>query len=196
MRRAARCDIKPNHDNPRLTDAGFKNKNAIMSSSDDREIAQHPPSMVELERREPGLQVVARWEGDDPIDASPAGPREVLIRVTDDAATDARRRGVTSGVMRRVERQLADMTAEYNVIPAVGAYKVMVRQYLQRRLAELPADPRSGGDAYYTLLLDVYEDIVGRAHPEPVNALAAALGVPKETVRTRLRVARQRREND
>jgi hypothetical protein len=178
-----------------LTGAGFKNENAIMSSSEDREIAQHPPSMVELERREPGLQVVARWEGDDPTDAL-AGPREVLIRVTDDAATDARRRGVTSGVMRRVERQLADMTAEYNVLPAVGAYGVMVRQYLQRRLAELPADPRSGGDAYYTRLLDIYEDIAGRAHPEPVNALAAALGVPKETLRTRLRVARQRREND
>ncbi|MGI5240008.1 hypothetical protein [Dactylosporangium sp. CA-139066] len=150
-------------------------------------------SVVELERREPGLQVVARWEGGDLVDAPPPGPREVLIRITDDAAPEARRRGVTSGVMRRAERHLADLTAEYNAVPAVGAYQVMIRQYLQRRLAELPADPRSGGDAYYRGLLDLYEDIVGRGHPEPVNALAVAMGVPKETVKTRLRVARQRR---
>ena len=167
-----------------------------MRSSDRREDGSRPsPSVVELERHEPGLQIVARWD-DDLVDATSSGPREVLIRITDDAAPDARRRGVTSGVMRRVERHLADLTAEHNVIPAVGAYQVMVRQYLQRRLAELPADPRSGGDVYYQGLLDIYQDIVGRGHPEPLNALAVAMGVPKETVKTRLRVARQRQAND
>jgi hypothetical protein len=142
-------------------------------------------------REEDGLLVTAEWD-DQEIDAPPSGPRRLEIRLTENAAADVRHRGITSGVMRRAERHLADLTTEFNTVPAVGAYDVMVRQYLQTRLADFPVGPRAGGDDYYRRLLALYDDLTGRGHPAPINALAAAMNIPKETVKTRLRTARRR----
>jgi hypothetical protein len=61
-----------------------------------------------LERREPALYIVAEWE--DAEDSTHlAGPRRLAVEVAADVAD-----GITSGVMRRAERHLADMTAEFN----------------------------------------------------------------------------------
>ncbi|MGC9670891.1 hypothetical protein ACNTMW_30635 [Planosporangium sp. 12N6] len=151
-----------------------------------------PGWTTEVRREDAGLEIVGRWSGRTGEPASD-GPRELVIRLTDGAAPGARQRGVTSGVLRRVERHLGDMEAEAHRMPSVGGFQVMVRRYLEGRLATLPENPRQGGDAYYSGLLDIFEDLVGRGHPEPVNALASAMGVPKDTLKTRLRVARQRR---
>jgi hypothetical protein len=90
--------------------------------------------------------------------------------------------------MRRAERHLDDMTAEFNEMPAVGGYQVMVRRYIEDRLAALPAD----GPGYRRGLLDILDDVTGRGHAEPEKVLAAAMRVPAETLDASLQVARQR----
>ncbi|GAA2636750.1 hypothetical protein [Paractinoplanes durhamensis] len=54
------------------------------------------------------------------------------------------------------------------------------------------AGPRAGGEACYRGLLGLYDGVAGRGHPAPIAALAEAMNVSKDTVKTRLRTARQR----
>ncbi|MEU4244466.1 hypothetical protein [Actinoplanes sp. NPDC026619] len=138
-------------------------------------------STTRLERREPTLYVVAEWEGAEDS-THLAGPRRVAVEVAADIAG-----GITSSVMRRADRHLADMAAEFNEIPAVGGHAVMVRRYLEDRLAALPAD----ADGYHRGLLDIRDDLVSRGQAAPEEALAAAMGVPDETMRACLQVAQQ-----
>jgi hypothetical protein len=134
-----------------------------------------------LERREPALYVVAEWE--DAADSARAGgPRQLAIEVAADMTN-----GITSEVLRRVDHHLADMTAEFNQTPAVGAHAVMVRRYVEGRLADLPPD----GDGHHRGLLDIYDDLVRRGHESPEKAIAAAMRVPEETALACLRTARQ-----
>ncbi len=141
-----------------------------------------------------GWTVTARWwgEADEP---ATEGPKEALIRLADDATPDVRVRGLNSGVLRRVERLVASMAAEVHEIPSAGAYEKMALEYVRSALDDLPPGPRSDDpDRYYEGLLAIHEDVIGRGHPEPLNLLARAMGVSRETVKTRLRVARQRRD--
>ncbi|MFC7276768.1 hypothetical protein ACFQS1_22480 [Paractinoplanes rhizophilus] len=128
-----------------------------------------------LERREPALYVVAEWEG------SP-GPRRLAIEVAAEEAD-----GITASVMRRVDRLLADMTAEFNEIPAVGGHAVMVRHYVEDRLAGLPSDDAG----YHRGLLDIHDELVDRGHTAPEKAIADAMRIPEEAMRACLQVARQ-----
>jgi hypothetical protein len=130
---------------------------------------------MRLERRDLDLYVVAEWVKGQKA----AGPRRLAIEVTG---------GITSEVMRRATRHLADMTDEHNKTPAVGAYASMVRRYVEDRVAALPAD----GADYHRGLLDIHADLVGRGLDEPEKALADAMRVPEETVRACLQVARDR----
>ena len=142
-------------------------------------------STTRLEPRERALYVVAEWEGAEDS-THPAGPRRLAIEVATEVAD-----GITSDVIRRVDRHLADMTAEFNEIPAVGGHAVMVRRYVEDRLAELPAD-----DDYHCGLLTIHADLLARGHEEPEKALAQAMRVPEETAQACLRVARQRLNPD
>jgi hypothetical protein len=147
----------------------------------------------ETTREDTGWIITGRWWGQAGEPASD-GPREVVIRLSDDASPEVRQRGASSGVMRRMERHLADMAAEIHEMPSVGAFDVMVRTYLEQRVAQLPESPRKGGNAYYMGLLDIFEDLTGRGHREPLNALASVMEIPKDTLKTRLRIARQKRD--
>ena len=68
---------------------------------------------------------------------------------------------------------------------ATGAYRVMVRHYIEGRLAVLPAD----GEEHYLGLVDILNDLIARGEAEPEKSIAIAMGVPEETVRARLRQA-------
>jgi hypothetical protein len=37
--------------------------------------------------------------------------------------------------------------------------------------------------------LDIYDDITGRGHPDPMTLMASVLGIPVETLVTHLRAA-------
>lgn len=122
-------------------------------------------------RTESGLSVVAEW--DDP---ESVGPQRVTITGEE----------VTSRVSRRVGRLVDGMIAELHEMPATGAFQVMVRQYAEDRLAELPAD------GFHRGLLALHDKIDADGRVEAVSTLAAAMRMPEETFRACLRVTRQR----
>ncbi|WP_430792046.1 hypothetical protein [Actinoplanes sp. G11-F43] len=117
------------------------------------------------------MNVSAEW--DDPASE---GPQRVTVTAGE----------ITSRTLRRAGRLVDEMTAEFHEMPSVGAYRVMVRQYAEDRLAELPAD------GFHRGLLDLYHKIDDDGRVEPVATLAAAMRMPEESVRACLRVARQR----
>lgn len=136
-----------------------------------------------LERRDPLLYVVAEWEeAEDSV--SPVGPRRFAVEVA-----AGQPGGIGADVLRRAERHLDDMIGEFNELPAVGGRGVMVRRYVEDRLAGLPAT----GDGYHHRgLLEIHADLVARGHEEPVNALATAMRVPEEVAQSCLQMARRR----
>ena len=149
---------------------------------------------VELSRRDSGCVITARWH----TDAGPTsitGPDEVVIRVADDAAPEVRERGVTSAVLHRMGRQVDDMVAEFHELPSVGAYQVMVRRYIEGRLAELARARGATADGFESDLLAVFEDLTGRRHKDPLGALAAATGRSREVLDRLLDVARRRNQH-
>ncbi|PZG21805.1 hypothetical protein C1I95_06570 [Micromonospora craterilacus] len=72
----------------------------------------------------------------------------------------------------------------------VGAYQLMARRYVQARLAELPHRPE-GTDARLRGLLEIYEELNARGHPEPLTLLADVLGIPVEILVGHLRSAKR-----
>ncbi len=153
-----------------------------------------PDWCLEICRSEAGWQIAARWWGyaDEPPGEVP-GPREVLIRAAEDIRPEVLRRGVTTGVMRRLERHLGDMALEYAAKRGEAADREYV-EALAAALAELPEGPRSAPDVetYYEALLHLFETVAA-AHTEPVNVLAKAMGVPRGTLNNRLVTARRLR---
>ncbi|SBT44504.1 hypothetical protein [Micromonospora narathiwatensis] len=146
---------------------------------------------VELSRRNQGCAVTARWRtgsGSGGI----TGPDEVVIRLADDAAPEIRERGITSATLHRLGRQVDDMVAEFHELPSVGAYQVMVRRYIEGRLAELAQARGATADGFEADLLAVFEDLTGRGHADPLGALATATGRSREALDGLLDVARQR----
>jgi hypothetical protein len=146
---------------------------------------------------EAGWEIEARWWGytDDPPGPL-AGPREVVVRAT---TSDGLRRGVTSGVMRRMERLLGELVAEVAGQPQSlrpGDQGPTYEEVLAARVAALPeGGPRSTAGDYYGALLDLFEE-VAVTDPHPVNTLAAVMGLPRGTLNTRLATARRLRNRE
>lgn len=162
------------------------------------DLSPTPTWATDVCRSDGGWEVEARWWGGLP-DEGTQGPREVVIRLMPDAAPEVRRKGINTGVMRRMEQLVGEINRHVEVLidnPGVGAFDRMARGYVRGKLAEMPAGPREGGDAYYAGLLALLEDLTAKGHPEPVTLLASVMDTPKDTVKTRLRVARQRRDRD
>jgi hypothetical protein len=150
-----------------------------------------PDRSVELSREDTGWVITARWHSD----VGPAGingPDEVVIRVADDAAPEVRERGITSAVLHPMGRQVDDMVAEFHVLPSVGAYQVMVRRYIEGRLAELARERGAEADGFESDLLAVFVDLAGRGHADPLGSLATATGRSQESLNSLLDVARKR----
>lgn len=159
-----------------------------------RTIEPRPDWADALKRNVDGWEVEARWWGrkGEPVTD---GPSEISIHLAADPEPDVRKRGVTTGVMRRLEAAVFDMSAEFHGLPAVGGYQVMARKYVEGRVASLPGgEPRAGGDAYYAHLLNIYDDLVGKGYGDPVKLMADVMDKPKDTVRTQLREARKRKD--
>lgn len=151
-------------------------------------------AFAELSRRDSGRIITARWHT-DPGPTSITGPDEVVIRLADDAAPEVRERGVTSEVLHRIGRQVDDMVAEFNELPSVGAYQVMVWRYIERRLAELAQARGATADGFEADLLAVFEDLIDRGNPDALGALAGATGRQREALDRLLDVARQRNDH-
>ncbi|MGK5441413.1 hypothetical protein ACSNN7_06235 [Micromonospora sp. URMC 105] len=73
------------------------------------------------------------------------------------------------------------MTFDEPEVLAVDAYRVMVRRYVERLVAELP-DADAYGEAYRQGLRDIHADLVGRGHATPLDLLASVVGVPVDTL--------------
>ncbi len=147
--------------------------------------------LVELSRRDEGCVVTARWRtgtGSRGI----TGPDEVVIRLADDVAPEIRERGITSATLHRMGRQVDDLVAEFHELPSVGAYEVMVRRYIEGRLAELAQARGATADGFEADLLAVFEDLTGRGHGDPLGVLAIATGRSRDGLHRLLDVARQR----
>lgn len=127
-----------------------------------------------------GWQLVARWAGRSG-DTHVGGPREVVIRPTKSADLD---RGITAGIMRDLVPLLGELAATLQETPSERAW----HDGLAKQARDLPdvRDP-----AHWPALLNLYE-IIAAVSAEPINDLARALGVPKQTAKSRLRIARQR----
>lgn len=156
-----------------------------------------PDWTVSARADEAGWQIEARWWGyaDDPPGPL-AGPREVVIRAT---TPDVLKRGVTSGVMRRMERLLGELVADWSGKPPGerGADRgPTYEEVLAARVAALPeGGPRSAAGDYYGALLDLFEE-VAVTDPKPIDTLARVMGVPRGTVNTRLATARRLRNRE
>lgn len=153
-----------------------------------------PDWAISTAAEESGWQIEARWWGyaDDPARPK-AGPREVVIRAAND---DVLRRGVTSGVLRRMESLLGELVKDVTARPGSGGTGDEGPTYesvLAARVAALPeGGPRSTAGDYYGALLDLFEEVAA-TDPQPVNTLAAVMGVPRGTLNTRLATARRLR---
>ncbi|MGC4758827.1 hypothetical protein [Micromonospora trifolii] len=153
---------------------------------------QPPPGWaIEAAREDSGWIIEGRWWG-QPNETASDGPREVVIRLSDDASPDVRQRGINSGVLRRLEQHLRDMTAQMNEEHGMKTFSEVVRAHVKERVSQLPEGPRQGGSVYYTGLLQLFEEVTGMGYPEPLNLIAEVMGIPKDTLKTRLRAARQR----
>ncbi|SOD72695.1 hypothetical protein SAMN05892883_2048 [Jatrophihabitans sp. GAS493] len=138
---------------------------------------------------EEGWEVCVRWWGSASDDAPAQGPKEVIIRPTSELTPEALKRGITAGVMR-------------NLVPIAGALigqvgetesEAKFRATIKTLASELPRTPREAPDVYYAGLLRIFE-ILDAVSTEPINELVRAIGgdISKDTVKTRLRTARQR----
>ncbi|MFE9691932.1 hypothetical protein [Micromonospora sp. NPDC005806] len=145
---------------------------------------------VELSRQAGGCFITARW-GNDSETAGITGPDEVVIRLADNADPEIRSHGLTSAVFHQLGRQVDDIVAEFHDMRSVGAYQVMVRRYIEGRLAELAQGRGATADGFESDLLAVFEDLAGRRHTDPVGALATATGRSRADLDQLLDVARQ-----
>ncbi|MEV1146523.1 hypothetical protein [Micromonospora sp. NPDC049799] len=67
-------------------------------------------------------------------------------------------------------------------------HQIVTRRYVERRIAELPAGPGET-DARLRGLLDIFDEMTAKGHPEPLALLASVLGIPVDMLVTHLRAA-------
>ncbi|KAE8762719.1 hypothetical protein [Georgenia thermotolerans] len=138
-----------------------------------------------------GHWIVKAWWMLNPHEAAmSSGPTHVVIDIAPDAPSDVRRRGVTSGVMRDVERVIGDMTRTLHESPQTANAAEQARNELTGRAQKMPPGPRGNSAAYYRALSDLYEWWKDTGAPAPANDVAEALGISKATLWTQLRAAR------
>ncbi|NES28161.1 hypothetical protein GCE86_08575 [Micromonospora terminaliae] len=154
-----------------------------------------PDPSLELSRRDDGFVVTARWNSDTGSDEI-NGPDEVVIRISNEAAPEVRRHGITSAVLHRMGRHVDDMVAEFHHMPSVGAYQVMASRYIEGRLAELAQARGATADGFEADLLAVYEDLAERRHIDPLGALATVTGRTRAALGRLLDIARQRNDQE
>ncbi|MEV5766006.1 hypothetical protein AB0L34_15755 [Micromonospora sp. NPDC052213] len=75
-----------------------------------------------------------------------------------------------------------------DVTLGVNAFQIMARRYVEGRIAELSPRPEDA-DARLRGLLAIYEDLMGKGHPDPLTLLASVLGIPVDTLVVHLRAA-------
>lgn len=131
----------------------------------------------------------AEWLGVSGKAALPKGPNRVELRPAPDAPLAVRVRGVTASSLREAEGVITQMTRDFAKRPELAGIADPVAPVL-RRLAQMQGGPRGNQD-YYPILLKAFSRLQQAGHPEPVNALADAMNVSKNTAKTRLRLARQ-----
>ncbi|MFE9206214.1 hypothetical protein [Micromonospora sp. NPDC007230] len=147
--------------------------------------------MIERNRAEAGWVITARWHLDEGQPIS-QGPSEVLLRLADDADPRTRVRGMTSGIMRRIERHLVEMQEEVRGKQQAHHLSGISARALKETLSAMPESPREQPDAYYGGLLATFKRLEEAGVGEPINWLAERLKLPKNTVRTQLATARRR----
>lgn len=147
--------------------------------------------LIERTRTEAEWVITARWYVDEDGPTS-QGPAEVLLRLAEDASPKARVRGMTSGIMRRIEERLTELREDVTGrLPEARLSGVEARA-LSELLASMPASPREDPDTYYRALLSAFDLLTKSGASEPLNVLADRLSVPKNTVKTQLQTARRR----
>lgn len=130
----------------------------------------------------------AEWLGVSGKAALPKGPNRVELRPSRDAPLAVKVRGVTASALREMEGVITQMTRDFAERPELAGIADPVAPVL-RRLTQIEGGPR-GNEDYYPLLLKAFSRLEEAGHPEPVNALAEAMNVSKNTAKTRLRLAR------
>ena len=131
----------------------------------------------------------AEWLGVSGRAALPKGPNRVELRPAPDAPLAVKVRGVTATSLREMEGVITQMTRDFAERPELEGIADPVAPVL-RRLTQIQDGPR-GNEDYYPLLLKAFSRLEEAGHPEPVNALAEAMNVSKNTAKTRLRLARK-----
>lgn len=155
-----------------------------------------PDAAVTHTRSLDGVDVEARWWITEGERFSPGtGPRQVVITISDDASPQVRDRGINSGVLRRVEQVIVEMTRTFAgpQTPEVDQYWARVGEWVRK----LPDSPRSRLGDYYGALLGLYE-FLEATHAHPVVDLHRALNengrsISKETLNKQLQRARLKR---
>jgi hypothetical protein len=141
-------------------------------------------------RRESGeWAVTAEWVGASGRSIMPRGPSKVTVALAKGAPKAARVRGITAAALRSVEAELTQMSREFLDRPELGQVAEPLEAVLEQA-RRLPDSPRAIPN-YYARLLRTFHDLEELGHPEPLNALAEAMSVPKNTVKSRLRLARE-----
>ncbi|WP_157063397.1 hypothetical protein [Luteipulveratus mongoliensis] len=114
----------------------------------------------------------------------------LTVTVPDDAPDDVRRRGVNSGVMRRIESRLGGLLEQVDGTGRFAKWRQQAEADAQRAVAALIGRQPRGDDDYYRDLLRASRALVRAREDEPLNVLSERLGIPKGTAKSRLAKAR------
>lgn len=141
------------------------------------------PVVPRLTAREGGWTIEPQWSRETYSE----GPVLVTLRLAPDASEGERQRGLTTGMMRRLERHLTTLVELY---ADLGDWD-SDNDELRSGVAELVGHGPRDRETYYEELLKLYV-ILKRRGRQPINVLATHLGIPKGTVVTRLNVAKRK----
>jgi hypothetical protein len=137
-----------------------------------------------------GWLVELEWKSggtDEPGAETTHGPSTVKITA---AASPVPTRGLTSGALRRIEAQITALTADFHSTSQRAEAEERAMQGIRDQIAAMPSGPRAGSD-YYPRLLQIVDELERIGRMEPINDLVSVTGIPKETIKTRLRIARK-----
>jgi hypothetical protein len=131
----------------------------------------------------------AEWVGISGKAALPKGPSRVELRPGRQAPRAVKVRGVTASCLREMEAVVTQLSKDFAERPELDQIADPLAPIL-KRLGQMTDGPRGNPD-FYPMLLKAFRNLETAGHPEPVNALADAMSVSKNTAKTRLRLARK-----
>lgn len=112
-------------------------------------------------------------------------PRALVILPEPSASAVQVQYGITTGVLRTTP--LAEIAASHR------SHRIMRRDYTGLLTGPaLAGGPRHGGNRYYAYLAAAYVQLTEDGETQPLKKIARDLGINTDTLRTQLRVARQR----